>query len=74
MVNKSAIDYWTAGHAGIGFVLAAMKIKESQAILFAILWEVVEQPFTNESAVNIAVDAIATYAGYKLGKKIFNGH
>ena len=68
--NRSAVDTWTAGHLAVGMALGKMRVTKLFALGFAVLWEVAEQPFTNESLPNVVVDAAATYIGYTIGGKL----
>lgn len=67
--DRAPVDLWTLGHAGVGGLLAKFNMKPAYALGFAILWEIIELPFTRETLPNIVIDAIATYAGYAIVRK-----
>ncbi len=80
-MERQIIDGWTLVHFLSGCAAAQLQIKESHALIAAIVYELLEQPFVRskaaktivptwrpESIANQAVDVLVFWAGYRLAK------
>lgn len=78
--DRSAIDGYTFVHMGFGYGAKKMGLNNSQILILAIVYEMIEPSIIKymreelkldvwgyESRQNIVVDVIAAYVGAKLG-------
>ena len=75
--NQQPFDRFTFSHLGIGMILGANKMTPLGVTVFAIAWEVLEQPLkkkfsgmfpiaSQDSLPNMTIDALAVIAGWYL--------